>query len=160
MWLGYSLLALGVVALVSCYFSYSAVSAKVASIENELEQLSQNKPVKRSSADRLQLDAIKHQSELQQQIHESLVMPWPALFHDLEISKPEHILLTDVLPDAKDNTIRITGQANQLTDVLAYIQELKSTSTLRSVNLLDHHIIKLEANTSVNFEIEAIWNQP
>lgn len=160
MWLGYSLFALGVVALTCCYVSYLAVAAQVASLESELEQLSQNKPVKMLSADRLQLDAIKHQSELQQQIHQSLALPWPALFHDLEISKPEHILLTDILPDTKDNTLRITGQANQLTDVLAYVQQLKKASALRNVNLLDHHIIKLEANTIVNFEIEAVWNQP
>jgi len=158
-WLGYSLFASGVIALIFCYFSYSEESAEIVNLENEIEQISHTKPAKILPVDLSQLDAIKHQSELQQKIHQSLVISWPALFHDLEISKPEHIMLTEILPETKDNTIRLTGQANQLADVLGYVQELKKARALRGVNLLDHHIIKTENKTVVNFEIEAIWNQ-
>lgn len=157
-WLGYGLFVLGLVALIYCYVGYSRSADKIANIENEMEQLLHIKPPKPVLADRLQQDAIRLQSEMQHKIYQSLVMPWPALFRALEHSKPEQIRLTEILPDTSTNSIRIAGQANQLVDVLAYVQSLKNEDALRSVGLLGHQVVKLETKTVVNFEIEATWN--
>ncbi len=160
LWLGYLLFGLGLSALMILYLNYSASTTKLADIASALEQLSHTKPTKTQPADRLKQTVIQHQSDLQHQIHQSLTMPWPALFQALETSKPEQITLSEILPDTATTTVRIVGQAHQLADVLAYVQALKQENVLRNVSLLVHQVAKSDVKTVVNFEIEASWHQP
>lgn len=159
-WLSLALLAIGISVLTAVYWQYQKDNAQFNSLQEQLEKLSHKKPVKHTKNNAIQTDGFKRQLALQTQIQQSLVTPWNILLQALEETKTDSIQLIEINPNATAHTLSITGQAPQLEDVLAYVKALSQQSVLGNVDLIDHQVIKTDANTMVKFEIEAIWNQP
>lgn len=135
------------------------ITNKIDDVENAIEQISHKKPHKVLAIDRTQQLVAKQQLDFQSKINKSLTTPWPALFQALEASKQDTIILTEILPDTSTDTITIKGQANQLSDALAYVRSLENESVFSNVSLLDHQLTKSDSKVIVNFEMEAAWNR-
>jgi len=158
--LSYALFAAGAVALMASYAHYHATSTQIVANEDALAQINAHqKPNKPLPVNTAQSETSKRQLALQKQIQQSLATPWPALLRALETSKPALIMLSEISPDLNTHTMKITGQTAQLADVLAYVAALKNQATFKNVSLLDHQLLKTESNTTVKFEIEALWGQ-
>lgn len=86
-----------------------------------------------------------------------LSLPWDRLFKDIGVSQQDRIALLSIVPDAPKRSIKITGEARDLTAVLAYIRLLQKTRSLSSVYLTTHHVELRAVEKPVRFTITASW---
>lgn len=156
-WLGYVLLALGLLALIGWYVNYTATAKKIAYLELQQKQQEHKLEIRPVASDPRELELARQKSDLLLKISKQQSLPWPLLFNALEVSKPEQIMLSEIQPDTTKASIRIGGKAGDLNEVLSYIAALKKQLVFINVNLLDHQITKVEGKAVVNFELEMSW---
>lgn len=155
-----ALLGVGVLACATVALNYQAASDDLADLK--LQQASLERRVERLStsagggtaAARLQFSAQAGAAAQQ------LRTPWDALLGDLETAlgeSGETVALLGVDPDVPQRQLRITGEARQLADILAFVGRLEATSSLQQPTLAGHQARQSEGVPVVAFTIVAHW---
>jgi type IV pilus assembly protein PilN len=84
---------------------------------------------------------------------------WTELLTNLEASVPPKVSIVQISPDFKDKTIRISGMARSMKDVLKFVDELDRSENFMDVFLLRHEeaLVKKGARGKalVSFNISA-----
>src|SRR5262245_36595693 len=80
-------------------------------------------------------------------------VPWESLFHALERSRTEGVLLLSVEPNSENRTLRLTGEAKSYLAALSYVATLGERETLQNVHLVRHE----SRGEAVVFAISAAW---
>jgi hypothetical protein len=90
-------------------------------------------------------------------IAERLTLPWADLFSALESSSNNTVALLALEPDLPKRLLRITAEAKNKADMLAYVHRLTEDPRLLNVHLMDHQLQAQTPGEPVRFSIQASW---
>lgn len=88
---------------------------------------------------------------------QQLNLPWRDLASALGDATPASIALLALEPDAKRYTLRITAEARNSNDMLAYVAAMQEQGWFGSVALVRHEIAEQEPNRPLRFQLSAQW---
>jgi len=89
-----------------------------------------------------------------------LNLPWRDLAGALSAATPDNVALLALDPDAKRRTVRISAEAKNSDDMLAYVARLQAEEWFSSVVLTRHEVMQQDPNRPLRFQISATWGTP
>jgi Tfp pilus assembly protein PilN len=89
-----------------------------------------------------------------------LNLPWRALHDAVRAATPSNIALLALEPDAKKRVLRITAEAKNSDDMLAYVAALGQVTLFGTVTLVRHEILEQDPNRPLRFQLDAAWGAP
>jgi Tfp pilus assembly protein PilN len=89
-----------------------------------------------------------------------LNLPWRALHDAIAAATPANIALLALEPDPRRRSMKITAEAKNSDDMIAYVEKLKQQELFGAVALLRHEINELDPNRPIRFQLDAQWNAP
>lgn len=87
-----------------------------------------------------------------------LNLPWRDLVEALRAATPASVALLALEPDATRRTLRITAEARNSDDMLAYVARMEEQGWFGSVALVRHEIAEQEPNRPLRFQLSAEWS--
>ena len=91
---------------------------------------------------------------------EPLAVPWEGLFAALESVPTRGLQIQELVPDAQARTLRVSGQAQALPAVLAYLDRLADQPLLGQVHLVSSQPQAVDGNPGLSFTLLATWTPP
>lgn len=155
---GLAFLLAGMVALSALFYEHAALKAGLDAREARIGLLEKTRTHTRKNVHAEPPDAAQ-QSEIRRanMVIDQLNLPWAALFQAVESASDGTIALLSIQPDAQKQSVRITGEAKKLEDVLGYIERLQDDTQLINASLLSHEIRQQDAEKPVRFTLTANW---
>lgn len=89
-----------------------------------------------------------------------LNLPWGELHDAIAAASSGSIALLVLEPDARKSSIRLSGEARNSDDMIAYIERLKRQELFVVVTLIHHEIIEQDANHPIRFQLDVQWSIP
>jgi len=86
-----------------------------------------------------------------------LNLPWRAMQDAVAAATPPTIALVALEPDARKQVLKITAEARNADDMVAYIEQLKQEEFFTGAGLVRHEINAGDPNRPIRFQIEAQW---
>lgn len=90
---------------------------------------------------------------------ERLTVPWDALFDAIEAADSRGLGLLALIPNARDRTVRLSGESRSIGEVLAYVDRLAAQSALSQVHLQSYATTLRGDLPVVSFTLAATWRQ-
>ena len=88
---------------------------------------------------------------------QQLNVPWRGLHDAVQAATPATIALLALEPDAKKSSVRITAEAKNSDDMIAYVEALQHIDWFTTVLLARHEINEQDPNRPIRFQIDAQW---
>lgn len=89
-----------------------------------------------------------------------LNLPWRALQDAVRAATPPNVALLALEPDASKRVMRITAEAKNSDDMLAYVARLGREESFGSATLVRHQVIEQDPNRPLRFQLDAGWGMP
>jgi Tfp pilus assembly protein PilN len=89
-----------------------------------------------------------------------LNLPWRALHDAMRAATPPNVALLALEPDARKRVLRITAEAKNSDDMLAYVSLLEREEWFGSVTLVRHEVVEQDPNRPLRFQLDAAWEAP
>ena len=89
-----------------------------------------------------------------------LNLPWRALHDAVAAATPKQIALVALEPDPRRRSMKITAEAKNSDDMIAYVEQLKQQELFGAVALLRHETNELDPNRPIRFQVNAQWSAP
>ena len=89
-----------------------------------------------------------------------LNLPWRALHDAVRAATPPSVALLALEPDARKRMLRITAEAKNSDDMLAYVSLLEREEWFASVTLVRHEVLEQDPNRPLRFQLDAGWEAP
>jgi hypothetical protein len=157
--LGLLFLLLGVVALLIAGDLAVEASREKDELESGLARTDRKRvPTVRGSERETKRTA--EEMKIANNIADRLTLPWADLFDALEASSNNTVALLALEPDLSKRVLRITGEAKNKSDMLAYVGRLTEDRRLLNVHLMDHQIQAQTPGEPVRFSVQASWAGP
>lgn len=86
-----------------------------------------------------------------------LNLPWRELHDAVAAATPAGIALLALEPDARKHALRITAEARNSTEMVAYVASLKQQEMFSGVALARHEINEQDPNRPIRFQLDAEW---
>lgn len=157
-YLGWSLLAIGLMGLATEAYVYRQNAIELARLEQQQAAAQLRVPVELPlSAEQ----ALKQEAAIKQanQIIGKLAFPWDGLFQRIEASVGDDVRLLSIEPDIEGKTLRLTGEAKDLQTMLAYEQRLQDTPGFVRPHVVSHKLQPPEAMRRVGFSVVMGWDE-
>jgi Tfp pilus assembly protein PilN len=88
---------------------------------------------------------------------QQLNLPWRGLHDAVQAATPATIALLALEPDARKSSVRITAEAKNSDDMIAYVGQLQRIDWFSAVLLARHEINDQDKNRPIRFQIDAQW---
>ena len=88
-----------------------------------------------------------------------LNLPWRALHDAVRAGTPPNIALLALEPDARKHVLRISAEAKNSEDMLAYVAALGKEEWFGSVTLVRHEVVEQDPNRPLRFQLDAGWGE-
>jgi len=158
-WLGLGMLVAALAALTLTGSYYQALNQRIAFWESRVERIERlsshralvSRPLTEQAA-RAQLLEVKQANQVVRQ----LSLPWNALFKAVETSG-KGIALLSLEPDMQKGTVKISGEAKDLTALLNYVKQLSAREVFGSVFLQNHQVQQADPEKPLHFSLLAHW---
>lgn len=153
-WCGHGALALGLAACVLVALRYGQAT------DAQAEALARLQPAGAARAPVSMPRALAAQADAAQAVAAHLAVSWDAWFRTLESVAVPGVFLTALQPEGGSRRARLTGQATQLAQVLAYMEQLERTPGFGRVLLADHAVQEDAVPPHLRFTLTADWEAP
>jgi len=157
-WLGWALLVLAALAAVAFGDHYAAIELRHATALGRAESLNEQQHAKRprrtaAVADPLEIASLKRANV----IIEQLTVPWDGLFDAFEAADSRDLGLLSLTPNARDRSVRLTGESRSMQALLAYVERAAAQPALGQVHLLGYNTVQRDGVDVVSFTLAATW---
>lgn len=88
-----------------------------------------------------------------------LNLPWRMLRDAVQAGTPPAVALLALEPDARKRRVRITAEAKNSDDMLAYLARLQEIEWFGAVSLVRHEINEQDPNRPIRFQLDAQWRE-
>jgi Tfp pilus assembly protein PilN len=88
---------------------------------------------------------------------QQLNVPWRGLHDAVQAATPPTIALLALEPDARKSSVRITAEAKNSDDMIAYVEALQHIDWFTTVLLARHEINEQDPNRPIRFQVDAQW---
>lgn len=155
---------LGLVLLAAGLAATAAVALDLVDARDELErvQAHQARSLRPAAPPRARADAklaARDDVKTAQGVSLQLRQPWNALFNDIDAVLAPGVAVLGVEAQGQAHTLRITGEAKEMADVVAYVEQLRSSPSIGSAYLSHHEERQAGAVTVLRFSLDAGWRQ-
>lgn len=89
-----------------------------------------------------------------------LNLPWRALHDAVRAATPATVALLALEPDARKRVLRITAEARNSDDMIAYVEKLREQDLFGAATLVRHEIGEQDPNRPLRFQVDAEWGAP
>jgi len=158
-WLAWLLLAAALAAMAAVVNEQAQADDTVATLQQHHERLQarlHNKPRSAKGTERLDAAAARRIQQANTAI-DQMTIPWDGLFRTVEAADAREIGLLALVPNAQDRSLRLSGEARRIDDVLAYVDRLSTQAGLQGVHLLAYDTAEREGLAIVSFTLAAQW---
>lgn len=93
------------------------------------------------------------------QVEQGLDKPWADLLNALEDAPHQAVALISVEPSASKQTVRLTAEARDSKEMLAYVGALQKDARLTAVVLVSHQVQAQAPGEPVRFQLQAEWGR-
>jgi len=102
-------------------------------------------------------DELAQQLKRADAVLDALYLPWDDLFVTLEKADSKDLGLLGLTPDPRSHSVRISGEAKTVDEVLAYMKRLSQQPLLTQVNLMSYGTVERGGVELVQFVVGARW---
>lgn len=88
---------------------------------------------------------------------DQLAVPWSDLFSAVESVALRGVAITGLVPNAQEQTLRLSGEAKDLKDVLVYVDRLAEQPMLQQVHLVGYETVQRDGLALISFSLSAVW---
>jgi Tfp pilus assembly protein PilN len=156
--LGWLILLAGMVCTGMAIQSFVKLNETKADVEATLARLERKRvPVVRGDMSDRDTKRYAEEIKLANSVAERLTLPWLDLFQAVESGGSSRVALLSLEPDAQKKTVRMTAEAKDKADMLAYVRKLNASQRLVNVHLLDHQVQRQTPGQPVRFSMQAGW---
>lgn len=89
-----------------------------------------------------------------------LNLPWRALHDAVRGATPPSVALLALEPDSRKRVLRISAEAKNSDDMLAYVEALGREESFSAVTLVRHEVVEQDPNRPLRFQVDAGWGAP
>jgi hypothetical protein len=158
-WLGWLALAaaVGGTAVWSGAYSTLVQTRDAAQARNDLlgQRARSNAPRRAAPPDAQTLADMQRANA----VIDQLTVPWNALFDAVEAADAQGLGVLSLAPNARDRSLRLTGEAKSLDALLAYVERMAAQPALAQVHLLGYSTVVRDGAPVVSFSLAAGWRQ-
>lgn len=158
-----SILLLGLLVLLVVLLQYRHITEEVnhwSSRVERLEKLQQQKNAPRTrSSSRIREFGQEIRKEVAQAntVLDQINLPWEALFDSLEHAATEEIALLSLQPNVSSRTLRISGEARNMSELLDFVESLEREPVFENVHLINYRIKQDNPHRPITFLLTAAW---
>lgn len=103
-------------------------------------------------------DATRLQAQLQTQLQGPLQRPWDAVLRGIEQHTDDRVALLSLDAQGVAGSLRLTGEARSMAEVVAYVDRLRALPVLRSAELAGHEWRDAQGTPVLRFVLELRWS--
>lgn len=92
-------------------------------------------------------------------VTQQLQLPWDALLQDIETLTDPSIALLSLDAQGQVHTLRLTGEAKTMADVVAYVGRLRTLPSLEAAQLSSHEEKLAGSVKVIRFAVDATWRK-
>ncbi len=158
-----TILLVGLLVLLVVLLQYRHITEEVnhwSSRVERLEKLQQQKNAPRTrSSSRIREFGQEIRKEVAQAnaVLDQINLPWEALFDSLEHAATEEIALLSLQPNVSSRTLRISGEARNMSELLDFVESLEREPVFENVHLINYRIKQDNPHRPITFLLTAAW---
>ena len=156
--IGFILLIAGIVAMVSVGLDFMDAREELIRVERRQAKTKNIAAAARKPA--ATAASLSTEDKAVDAAGATLNLPWDALLRDIETRTGAVVALLSVDALGQSRTLRINGEAKNMTDAAAYVSRLRDSPLLRAVYLSGHEEKQAGAVSVVRFSLDAKWSAP
>ncbi len=155
----YILLFLGAVLLIVAVYLLKLTMAKMTQWEAREARITQQQQHRKTSRTPEARISQATQQELKQagDILRQLNLPWETLFDSLELAASKEVALLSLQPSVASRTIRISGEARNLSGLVEYVEALEREAVFKNTHLISYKVRQDRPHRPITFSIATTW---
>jgi hypothetical protein len=158
----FAILLVGLVIVVAVLFQYRQLTEEVnhwGSRVERLEKQQQQKAAPRNRSSRVREFGQEIRKEIAQAnlVVDQINLPWETLFDSIEHAITEEIALLSLQPNVSNHTLRISGEAKDMSKLLDFVEALEREIVFENVHLLNYKIKQDNPHKPIIFLLTAGW---
>lgn len=159
------LLLLGLLIVAAVYWQFRATAEENSVWSNRIERLEKQQQQKAAPRTRTASRIREFGQEIQKEIAQAnavldqLNLPWEMLFDSIEMAATEDIALLSLQPNVANRTLRLSGEAKSMVELLDFVEALEREPAFENVHLLSYKIKQDDPHRPIIFLLNAAWIQ-
>lgn len=160
----YSLLLIGLLVLAGVLFQFQQITEEVNYWSNRVERLEKQQQLQKTAPRTRSTPRIR---EFSQEIRKEIInanaildqinLPWETLFDAIEQAATEEIALLSLQPNVSSRSLRISGEAKNMAELLDFVEALERESIFKNTHLINYKIKQDDPHRPIVFLLTATW---
>jgi hypothetical protein len=161
----FTLLLIGLLVLSGVFLQFRQVTEEVNYWTNRVERLEKQQQQKAAPRSRAASRIKEFSQEIRKEITQAnaildqINLPWETLFDAIEHAATEEIALLSLQPNVSSRTLRISGEAKSMPELLDFVEALERELVFENVHLLNYKIKQDNPQRPIIFLLTAVWMQ-
>jgi len=161
----FALLLIGLLVLAGVFWQYRQVTEEVNYWTNRVERLEKQQQQKAAPRTRAAPRVKEYSQEIRKEITQAnaildqLNLPWETMFDAIEHAATEQIALLSLQPNVGNRTLRISGEAKSMAELLDFVEALERELVFENVHLINYKIKQDNPQRPIIFLLTAAWMQ-
>jgi Tfp pilus assembly protein PilN len=153
--LGLFLSVVGVVAVALVVLDYSDARDELARVQQQ--QARQQRPVATPRPRVSAKPLPKEDANVVGRVATQLNLPWNTVLNDIDSLVDPAVAVLSVEAQGPARSLRLIGEAREMTEVVAYLRRLRKLPSITSANLSHHEERTAAGITVLRFSLDATW---
>ncbi|RJP72653.1 MAG: hypothetical protein C4535_00305 [Comamonadaceae bacterium] len=155
--LGWALMLAGATGMSVAAWDYSQAQDELRAALDRAERQDRGSKVQRVSSAPAVAPAL---AQAAARAGAALSLPWGRLLRELETQADPQVALLGVEAQGATRTLRVTGEARGMTEVVGYVERLRTSPMALSVVLGTHELRSVEGIEVIRFTVDVDWGAP
>lgn len=161
----FSILLIGLLVLAGVLLQFRQVTEEVNHWTNRVERLEKQQQQKAAPRTRSTPRIKEFSQEIRKEITQAnaildqINLPWETLFDAIEHAATEEIALLSLQPNVASRTLRLSGEAKSMAELLDFVEALERELIFENVHLLNYKVKQDNPHRPIIFLLTAAWMQ-
>ncbi|MBL8500186.1 MAG: PilN domain-containing protein [Nitrosomonas sp.] len=161
----FSMLLIGLLVLAGVLLQFRQVTEEVNHWTNRVERLEKQQQQKAAPRTRSTPRIKEFSQEIRKEITQAnaildqINLPWETLFDAIEHAATEEIALLSLQPNVASRTLRLSGEAKSMSELLDFVEALERELVFENVHLLNYKVKQDNPHRPIIFLLTAAWMQ-
>lgn len=161
----FSILLIGLLVLAGVLLQFRQVTEEVNHWTNRVERLEKQQQQKAAPRTRSTPRIKEFSQEIRKEITQAnaildqINLPWETLFDAIEHAATDEIALLSLQPNVASRTLRLSGEAKSMSELLDFVEALERELVFENVHLLNYKVKQDNPHRPIIFLLTAVWMQ-
>lgn len=161
----FSILLIGLLVLAGVLLQFRQMTEAVNYWTNRVERLEKQQQQKAAPRTRSTPRIKEFSQEIRKEITQAnaildqINLPWETLFDAIEHAATEEIALLSLQPNVASRTLRLSGEAKSMSELLDFVEALERELIFENVHLLNYKVKQDNPHRPIIFLLTAAWMQ-